>query len=131
MFSLAATFYLYTERAQQLSKMATGEEKAFAMHEFHSHLCVITMQRHFRTKLEKYAPCANSIRRWYAQYKATGCAWIGRGAENDQKLMSRPPRSTDLTPCNFLGEYVKNSVFVSRLPVDQSELRARNISAFQ
>ena len=50
---LSAVFELYTQRAQQFSKMATGEEKAFAVFEFHSHRSIITVQRHFRTKFEK------------------------------------------------------------------------------
>ena len=77
LFSLAVVFELYTERAQQLSKMATGEEKAFAVLEFHSHQSVVTVQRHFRTKFEKDAPCANYIRPCYAQFKSTGCLCKG------------------------------------------------------
>ena len=53
--SLAAVFELHTEKTQQLSKMATGEEKAFDMLEFLSHQSVITVQRHFRKMFEKDA----------------------------------------------------------------------------
>ena len=79
MFSLAAVFELYTEMAQQLSNMATGEGKEFAVLEFHSHQSVIAVRRHLRTKFEKDALCAKYIQRWYAQFKATECFWIGRG----------------------------------------------------
>lgn len=72
--------------------MATGEEKAYAVLEFHSTQSVITVQRHFRTKFEKDAPSANSIRRWYAQFKATGCLCkrksTGRPSVSEEKVES-------------------------------------------
>ena len=83
-----SVFELHTERSQQLSKMATGEEKAFAVLEFHSYQSVITVQRQFRTKFEKDVPCVKSIRRWYAQFKATGCLCKG-------KSTGRPPLSEE------------------------------------
>ena len=111
MLSLAAVFEFYAEKAQQLPKMATGEEKALGVLQFNSNHSVITVERHFRTK---DAPCANSIRLWYAQFKPTGCLWIGRGMDDDQKLMSWPPRSADLTPCDFyMGIYERFSVCAS------------------
>ena len=36
-FSLVTMFELYTEKAQKLSKMATGEEKAYDVLEFNSY----------------------------------------------------------------------------------------------
>ena len=47
--------------------------------------------------------------------------WIGRGGEDDQKLMSWPPRSPYLTPCDFLFGDMWKIVF----------MQARIISAFQ
>ena len=76
-------FELYTERAQQLSKMATGEEKAFVVLEFHSHQSVITVQRHFRTKLKKEAsrrvptPIGDSMSNLKLQ-DASGSVALGR-----------------------------------------------------
>jgi hypothetical protein len=56
--------------------------------------------------------------------------WIGRTAANDHALLRWPPRSPDLTPCDFLlWGYVKDSVFVPPLPWDLPELRRRIITA--
>ena len=97
LFSLAAVFELYTRRAQQFSKMVTGEEKAYAVLELHSHQFVITVQRYFRTMFEQDAPCANSIRRWYVQFKATGCLC-------EWKSMGRPPMSQEkVRACGWIS----------------------------
>jgi hypothetical protein len=55
--------------------------------------------------------------------------WIGRASGNDQPLL--PPRSPDITPCNFFlgGGYVKDRVFVPPLPRDLADLKARIIAA--
>ena len=58
--------------------MATGEEKAYAVLEFHSLRSAITVQRHFRTKFHKEPPSANTIRRWYQQFLTTGCLCKGK-----------------------------------------------------
>ena len=43
--------------------------------------------------------------------------WIGRTAKGDYHLLPWPPRSPDLTPCDFfLWEFVKDSVYVPTLP---------------
>jgi hypothetical protein len=44
--------------------------------------------------------------------------WIGRAAANgDKNLFPWPPRSPDLTPCDFyLWGFVKDSVYVPPLP---------------
>jgi hypothetical protein len=57
--------------------------------------------------------------------------WIGRTAANNQALVRWPPRSPDLTPCDFcfLWGYVKVSVFVPPLPWDLLELGRRIIVA--
>ena len=40
--------------------------------------------------------------------------WIGRASHNDSPLLSWPPRSPDLTPCDcFLWGYVKDRVYLS------------------
>ncbi|KAJ4440383.1 hypothetical protein ANN_08524 [Periplaneta americana] len=54
--------------------------------------------------------------------------WIGRVGRDDIQLLSWPPRSPDLTPCDFyLWGHVKSSVFVPPLPENLPELRARII----
>ena len=43
--------------------------------------------------------------------------WIGRTGTEDDALMRWPPRSPDLTPCDFFfWVFVKDTVFVSPLP---------------
>lgn len=53
--------------------------------------------------------------------------WIGRGSPN----MPWPPRSPDLTPCDFfLWGFVKSQVYRSR-PNDIEDLKSRIIAAFE
>ena len=52
--------------------------------------------------------------------------WIGRGGEEDNLLLKWPPRSPDLTPCDFfLWGYVKGLVYVPPLPANVEELKKR------
>jgi len=45
--------------------------------------------------------------------------WIGRTGKEDGALMRWPPRSSDLTPCDFFfWEFVKDTVFVPPLPAN-------------
>ncbi|KAJ4446633.1 hypothetical protein ANN_13330 [Periplaneta americana] len=56
--------------------------------------------------------------------------WIGRAGRDDMQILSRPPRSPDLTPCDFyLWGYVKDSVFVPPLPENLPDLRTSIINA--
>jgi len=57
--------------------------------------------------------------------------WIGRASENNQPLMLWPPRSPDITPCDFcsFGDMSKDRVFVPPLPRDLADLNARIIAA--
>lgn len=64
--------------SEQLFKMATGAEKAYVVLEFHSYQSVTAVQRQFRTKFNKDPPTAKSIRRWYAQFTASGCLCKGK-----------------------------------------------------
>lgn len=58
--------------------------------------------------------------------------WIGRGGADDLQFMSWPPRSPDLTPCDFfVWGYVKDTVFTPPLPTNLPELRARIQNAFE
>ena len=52
--------------------------------------------------------------------------WIGSICEDDLDLFPRPPRSPDLTSCDFfLLGYVKELVDVPRLPQSLVELKER------
>jgi hypothetical protein len=56
--------------------------------------------------------------------------WIGRAGANDVVWCRWPPRSPDVTPCDFfLWGYIKDKVFVPPLPRSLSELRQRISSA--
>ena len=59
--------------------------------------------------------------------------WIGRAAANgDKNLLPWPPRSPDLTPCDFfLWGFVKDSVYVPPLPTSIHEIRDRITHALQ
>lgn len=52
--------------------------------------------------------------------------WIGRKGPNDRACYAWPPRSPDLTPCDFyLWGFIKDRVYVPPLPTDLPELRIR------
>ena len=56
--------------------------------------------------------------------------WIGWSERDDRILMPWPPRSPDLTPCDFfLCGFVKGLVYVPLLPKDVDELKARTTEA--
>ncbi|GFX86738.1 DUF4817 domain-containing protein [Trichonephila clavipes] len=52
--------------------------------------------------------------------------WIGRAGPRYLTCLHWPPRSPDLTPCDFfLWGFVKDKVFVRQLPQDLEELKQR------
>jgi hypothetical protein len=56
--------------------------------------------------------------------------WIGRHGPNDNPLLWWPPRSPDLTPCDFfLWGYVKDTVYVPPLSRNLQELQNRIVAA--
>ena len=58
--------------------------------------------------------------------------WIGRATKRDNHLLPWPPRSPDLTPCDFfLWGFVKDSVYVPPLPMSLKEFRDRITHALQ
>lgn len=58
--------------------------------------------------------------------------WIGRATDDNESLMRWPPRSPDLTPCDFfLWGYVKDKVFIPPLPLSLLELKQRIIRAIE
>lgn len=58
--------------------------------------------------------------------------WIGRTGQNDAALHYWPPRSPDLTVCDFfLWGFIKDSVYVPPLPTTMNELRHRITAAVE
>jgi hypothetical protein len=58
--------------------------------------------------------------------------WIVKAGAADEEWMKWPPRSPDLTPCDFfLWGYVKEQVFVPPLPQDIDELKLRIAAAIE
>jgi len=56
--------------------------------------------------------------------------WIGRAGQNGQVFCKWPPRSPDLTVCDFfLWGYVKDRVYVPPLPATVDELQERITAA--
>ena len=56
--------------------------------------------------------------------------WIGRFGHEHVALMRWPPRSSDLTPCDFfLWGFVKGPVFVPPVPANLQELHDRITTA--
>lgn len=56
--------------------------------------------------------------------------WIGRASQEDRVLIRWPPRSPDLTPCDFfLWGFIKDRVYVPPLPTTLGDLRARITAA--
>jgi hypothetical protein len=52
--------------------------------------------------------------------------WIGRAANGDNNLLPWPPRSPDLTSCDFfIWEFVTDNIYVPPLPTPIQELRDR------
>ncbi|PNF38966.1 hypothetical protein B7P43_G06601, partial [Cryptotermes secundus] len=50
--------------------------------------------------------------------------WIGRVGEDDIALFTWPPRSRNLTPCDFfLWRYIKDCVYITPLPRTLVELK--------
>jgi hypothetical protein len=58
--------------------------------------------------------------------------WIRHGADGDNNLLPWPPRSPDLTPCDFfLWGFVKDSVYVSPMQTSIQQLRDQIMHAVQ
>src|SRR5215510_5864562 len=58
--------------------------------------------------------------------------WIGRTGPHDLALHQWPPRSPDLTVCEyFLWGFIKDSVYVPPLPATVIELRNRITAAVE
>ena len=53
----AVAFHAYCGDAGPVSKMASQQEKAFCVLRFEVSRSVITVQREFRARFRKYAPC--------------------------------------------------------------------------
>ena len=58
--------------------------------------------------------------------------WIGHAAEGDNHLLPWPPRSPDLTSCDFfLWEFVKDRVYEPPLHMSLKDLRDQITHALQ
>ena len=69
--------------------------------------------------------------RAYLNEKLPG-RWIGRAVDGDNVLLKWPPRSPDLTPCDFfLWGYVKGLVYVPPLPTCVEGLKERITEALK
>jgi hypothetical protein len=56
--------------------------------------------------------------------------WIGRVGPNDDALLKWPPRSPDITPCDFfLWGYIKDKVYTPPLPHSIPEIQERIVNA--
>jgi hypothetical protein len=56
--------------------------------------------------------------------------WIGSTGQEDEALKRWPPRSPDLTPCDFFfWGFVKDTVFVPSVPTNLRDLRNRITAA--
>jgi hypothetical protein len=51
----------------------SGERKSFCVLDFYVNKCVLTVQRHFRTKFGTDPASGKSIRKCYLQFQDTGC----------------------------------------------------------
>ena len=58
--------------------------------------------------------------------------WIGRTRCEDKVMLKWPPRSSNLTPCDFfLWRYVNTLVYVSPLPANINEFKKRSTIALE
>jgi len=64
--------HAYCRAAGPVSKMASHQEKALCVLRFEVSRSVITVQREFRARFRKDAPCRNNITRWYRQFMESG-----------------------------------------------------------
>ena len=70
-------FHAYCGAAGLVSKMASQQEKASCVLRFEMSRSAITVQREFRARFRKDAPCRNNITKWYRQFVENGCLYKG------------------------------------------------------
>ena len=119
--------------AGPVSKMVSQQEKGFCVLRFEVSGSVITVQREFRGRFREDAPPPHFHRN---ARMLLNCVlqqrWIGRAAKGENQLLPCPPRSPDLTPCDFfLWVFVKDSIYVPPLPTSLKEFRDRATHALQ
>ncbi|GFT41975.1 transposable element Tcb1 transposase [Trichonephila clavipes] len=57
--------------------------------------------------------------------------WIDRTGRDDKALLKWPPRSPDMTPCDFIfWGFMKDKVFVAPLPLDFMEIHLGHIGLY-
>jgi hypothetical protein len=85
-FTFPALVPLLSTR-RQLRKMATsGERKSFCVLNFHVNKCVVSVQRHFRTKFGTDPPSGKSIWKWYLLFQDIVCIF----KKKNKKSTGRP-----------------------------------------
>ncbi|GFX82998.1 uncharacterized protein TNCV_4938681 [Trichonephila clavipes] len=74
--------------------------------------------------LLKYAPPHSSVNMQDYLDEDLPHRWIGRAMDYNKPFTQWPPRSPDVTHCDFFlgGVYLRNTVFVLSLPVDLAEM---------
>ena len=108
-----------------------GAENAFCMLQFSKCESIVMVQLRFRTHYHNSFINKTGLHLILIMMSVGTSMihfphWIGRASQDDSPLFPRPPRSSDLTPCDFfLWGYVKDHVFVPSMPVDLAELRQR------
>jgi hypothetical protein len=70
--------HAYCGAAVPVFKMASQQEKAFCVLRFEVSRSVITVQREFRARFKKDAPCRNNMTRWFRKFVETGCLCKGK-----------------------------------------------------
>ena len=110
----------------------TGAEKVFCVLQFAKFESIVIVQHRFHTQYHKDTRTDKPIHTWYNNFEQTGSLsvgkrWIGCIPQDDSPLLLWPPRSPDLTPCDFfLWGYVKNHMLVSPMPLNLAELQKKD-----
>ena len=107
----------------------TGEEQAFCTLQFEASRSIKTTMRKFSSKFKKKSPSNKSIKKWHSNFVKTGQCTTPRKAP--LPTVPWPPRSLDLTSCDFfLWGFIKSKVYSERSATIE-ELRERIKKAFQ
>jgi hypothetical protein len=81
------------------------------------------MQRAFCLSFNIEPPKRQSIFLWNHQFQQRVC--LCKGISPGLAFLFWPPRSPDLTPCDFLWGFVKEAVYVPPLPTILDDLKNR------
>ena len=106
---------------------ASPSERSWCVLELARCNSFVAVRRAFRRQFQRPGPPETSIRRWYEQFHYRGCIGhqgkgragrpSGRATATDNTFCTWPPRSPDLTVCDFfLWGFVKDNVYDPQLP---------------